>query len=82
MREVDWLDKENGTRNGLLVPQMSDTDRNIMRELQHEPCEWHCNDCGACMTEDDEKFYLPNDDDEYCDDCSLHYYQQKLKEQS
>lgn len=82
MREVDFLDKENGTRNGLLGPQMSDSDHNIMRELQHEPCEWHCDDCGCC-DDGEPANYLPGDDEPYCDDCADHYYKQlREREQS
>lgn len=46
MTEEEFFDKENGTRNALLGPAMSDTDRNIMRDLAgeaDEPCVF-CNE--------------------------------------
>ncbi len=41
MTEEEFFDKENGTTTALLGPAMSDTDRNIMRDLAgeaDEPC--------------------------------------------
>ena len=70
--------------------QLDDSERNQLRELAHEACEWHCNDCGACDWEyvspghgKVEHFpanYLPNDENPYCDDCADHYYQQKAEQ--
>ena len=31
----------------------SDSDRNIIASLAHEACEFHCDDCDACLEEDD-----------------------------
>ena len=70
MRWEEFLDKENGTRNALLGPSMSDSDRNIMRELQHEPCEAHCEDCGACMMEDPRE---RADELVLCEDCQAEH---------
>lgn len=41
MTETEFFDKENGTRNALRGPTMSDSDRNIMNDLAgeaDEPC--------------------------------------------
>lgn len=32
---------------------LSDSDRNIMADLAHEACEFHCDGCDACCTEDE-----------------------------
>lgn len=66
MNEQEWLDKQNGTRNALQGPSMSDTDRNIMRGLQHEGCEAHCEECGACITDMMAEY---DEDAPLCDDC-------------
>ena len=46
--------------------QLDDSDRNILRELQHEPCEWHCEGCDCC--DEGQNAYLI-DGAPFCDDC-------------
>lgn len=72
----------NALCDRLMNPPVSsgwcDSDRNIMAGLRHEACEGHCCDCGKCIDYGETVHYLPTEgDDEYCDDCSLWYYEQK-----
>lgn len=50
--------------------QLDDSDRNILAELRHEGCEWHCRDCGRCIQIED-AFSIPDDDpdERLCDEC-------------
>ena len=76
MNETEWLDKQNGTRNALLVPQMSDTDRNIMRDLAGEADEQCVGpDCDVMLRPDHRgyfEFSLDRDGEEpVCEDCYI-----------
>lgn len=50
---------------------LSDSDKNIMRDLQHEACEEHCEDCGACCAH--ETLWVTDDPlfgaVAFCEDC-------------
>ncbi len=65
MTPTEFFDKENGTRHALAPRGMSDSDRNIMADLAHEACEFHCEDCNACLTEDE-----LDPDHGTCEDCT------------
>lgn len=56
---------------------MDDADRNIMRSLAHEPCEWHCEGCGCCDWEWEtvnKTYTIPHviveNGDVYCENCA------------
>lgn len=57
---------------------LDDSDRNILADLAHEACEWHCSECGCCSwrsvgparTVDIEFVYDRRNDLHLCRDCA------------
>jgi len=67
----------DGVFNGrILTPVLSDDEKNVMRELQHENCDGHCEDCGACIEPDFTDFVFEASDDTLCWECVTHAYRE------
>ena len=56
--------------------ELSDSDRNIMADLQHEACEGHCIDCGACIEPEFTDLVFIAFQEDYCWECALHAYRE------
>jgi len=48
--------------------QLDDSERNQLAELRHEACDYHCDECGGCVTCDDEH-HINSVADDVCEDC-------------
>lgn len=79
MSRMDINERMDRLMNLPFQRQLDDSERNQLAGLQHEACETHCADCGACVGKDaeiiginryrDVEFTTVGDAD-YCEDCT------------